>query len=137
MAAFLVPCSAILMMMSGRLDALVLGDEQARTMGINVRRAQIAAIGVNTVMTAVVIAFCGQIGFIGFIMPLAARRIVGPGFRRLIPASMLLGAVTLLVIYDIAVLTNMTGYLNVMTSGIGSIVMIIAYIKGGGAARAD
>lgn len=137
MAAFLVPCSVILMMMSGRLDALALGAEQARTIGVNVRLARIVAIAVNTIMTAVIIAFCGQIGFIGFIIPLAARRIVGPGFRRLIPASMLLGAVTLLVIYDIAVLTSMTGYLNVMTSGIGSVVMIIAYIKGGGAARAD
>lgn len=137
MAAFLVPCGAILIMMSGRLDALALGDEQARTMGVNVRLAKTAAIGVNTVMTAVIIAFCGQIGFIGFIIPLAARRIVGPGFRRLLPASMLLGAVVLLVIYDAAVFTNMTGYLNVLTSGIGSLVMIAAYIKGGGAARAD
>ena len=50
---------------------------------------------------------------------------------------MLLGAVVLLVIYDAAVFTNMTGYLNVLTSGIGSLVMIAAYIKGGGAARAD
>lgn len=137
MLAFLVPCGAILILMSGRLDALALGDEQARTMGVNVKLAKTAAIGVNTVMTAVIIAFCGQIGFIGFIIPLAARRIVGPGFRRLLPASMLLGAVILLVIYDAAVLMNMTGYLNVLTSGIGSLVMIAAYIKGGGAAHAD
>ncbi|MGI6205418.1 MAG: FecCD family ABC transporter permease [Anaerovoracaceae bacterium] len=137
MAALLIPCCVILMAMSGRLDALSLGDEQARTMGINVRLCKILAIAVNTIMTAVIIAFCGQIGFIGFIIPLAARRIVGPGFRKLIPASMLLGSVVLLIIYDIAILTHMTGYLNVLTSGIGSVVMIIAYIKGGGAARGD
>lgn len=137
MLTFLAPCVIILMCLSGRMDILALGDEQARTMGVNAGLYKKIIIGVNTIMTAVVIAFCGQIGFIGFVVPLAARRIVGPRFGRLLPASMLLGSTLLLVVYDVAVAVNMTGYLNVLTSGFGSAVMVIALVKGGGVTRAD
>ena len=137
MLLFLAPCVIILMCMAGRMDILALGDEQARTMGLNVTVFKNVIIGINTVMTAVIIAFCGQIGFIGFIIPLAARRLVGPGFRRLLPASMLMGATLLLIIYDVAHLLSMIQYMNVLTSAFGSIVMVIALLKGGGVARAD
>ena len=137
MLLFLAPCVIILMCMAGRMDILALGDEQARTMGLNVTVFKNTIIGINTVMTAVIIAFCGQIGFIGFIIPLAARRLVGPGFRRLLPASMLMGATLLLIIYDVAHLLSMIQYMNVLTSAFGSIVMVIALLKGGGVARAD
>lgn len=137
MLAFLAPCVVILMCMAGRMDILALGDEQARTMGLNVTVFKNVIIGINTVMTAVIIAFCGQIGFIGFIIPLAARRLVGPGFRKLLPASMLMGATLLLIIYDVAHLLSMIQYMNVLTSAFGSIVMVIALLKGGGVARAD
>lgn len=137
MLFFLTPCVIILMSMAGRMDILALGDEQARTMGLNVTVFKNVIIGVNTVMTAVIIAFCGQIGFIGFIIPLAARRLVGPGFRRLLPASMLMGATLLLIIYDVAHLLSMIQYMNVLTSAVGSVVMVIALLKGGGVARAD
>ncbi len=137
MLGFLAPCVCALMSVAGRMDILALGDEQAATMGLNVVFFRNLIIAVNTVMTAVIIAFCGQIGFIGFIIPLAARRLVGPRFRRLLPASMLMGATLLLIIYDIAHLISMTAYMNVLTSALGSIVMVIALIRGGGVSRAD
>ncbi len=137
MAVCLLPCVAILIFLSGKLDLLALGDEQARTMGIRTAPFKLLTIGVSTIMTAVVMGFCGQVGFIGFIIPLAARRLVGPGFRRLLPASMLMGATLLLLIYDLAEWFAMSQYLNVFTSGFGSIVMIIALIRGGGVRRAD
>ncbi len=137
MAVCLLPCVAVLIFLSGKLDLLALGDEQARTMGIRTAPFKLLTIGISTIMTAVVMGFCGQVGFIGFIIPLAARRLVGPGFRRLLPASMLMGATLLLLIYDLAEWFAMSQYLNVFTSGFGSIVMIIALIKGGGVRRAD
>lgn len=137
MAVFLIPCIVILMFIAQPLDILALGDEEARTMGLNVRLFKNMVIGLNTVMTAIVIAFCGQVGFVGFMVPLAARRLVGPGFRRLLPASMLLGATMLIVIYDIARWFNLTAYMNVLTSALGSAVMIYSLIRGGGVRRAD
>ena len=137
MAAFLIPCIIILLLIAQPLDILALGDEEARTMGLNVRVFKNVVIALNTVMTAIVIAFCGQVGFIGFMIPLAARRLVGPGFRRLLPASMLMGATLLIIIYDIARWFNLTAYMNVLTSALGSAVMIYSLIRGGGVRRAD
>ncbi len=137
MSAFLIPCIVILMLITQPLDILALGDEQARTMGLNVRFFKNTVIALNTVMTAVVISFCGHVGFVGFMIPLAARRLVGPGFRRLLPASMLMGATLLIIIYDIARWFGLTGYMNVLTSALGSLVMIYSLIRGGGVRRAD
>ena len=135
MCALLLPCLAVLTLLSGKLDLLALGEEAA-TKGLPVKRFFFLVIAVNTVMAATVIAFCGQIGFVGFIVPQAARRIVGPGFRRLLPASMLLGGILLILVYDIALLTGFTAYINLFTSGLGSAVMIAALLTGKGVRRA-
>lgn len=137
MCAFVLPCIVILMLLSGKLDVLALGDEAAATKGLPVRRFYFLVVFVNTVMTATVIAFCGQIGFVGFIVPQAARRLVGPGFRRLLPACMLMGAILLILVYDTALLTGFTAYINLFTSALGSVVMIAALLRGGGIRRAD
>jgi iron complex transport system permease protein len=131
-AAFLVPGLLLLLLLSRRMNLLMLGEEEASSMGLNVRAFRRTVIAVNTVMTAVVIAYCGQIGFVGFIVPQAARRIVGPDFRRVLPASMLLGATLLLVVYDLALQTGLTAYMNLFTSTFGSVMMIAAFIKGQG-----
>ena len=136
MCALLLPCLAVLTLLSGKLDLLALGEEAAATKGLPVKRFFFLVIAVNTVMAATVIAFCGQIGFVGFIVPQAARRVVGPGFRRLLPASMLLGGILLILVYDIALLTGFTAYINLFTSGLGSAVMIAALLTGKGVRRA-
>ena len=130
MMGILIPCFVVLIMMSGRMDIFTLGEDAARTMGIPVRKFRNLIVAVNTIMTAAIIAFCGQIGFIGFIVPLAARRLSGPSFRRLLPASMLLGAMLMLVVYDIAVVLNFSQYMNVLTSALGSIVMVASFFRG-------
>lgn len=135
MSLFLLPCAAVLLLMSGRMNLLVLGEDEARTMGLNVTLYRNAMILLNTVMTAVVIAFCGQIGFIGFIVPQAARRLVGPDYRRLLPACMLLGGVLLILVYDLALLLNLTAYINLLTSTLGSALMIAALFRGRGVSR--
>lgn len=129
MLGILIPCFAVLFLMSGRMDIFTLGEDAARTMGLPVRKFRNLIVAVNTVMTAVIIAFCGQIGFIGFIVPLAARRLAGPSYRRLLPASMLLGAMLMLVVYDIAVILHFTQYMNVLTSALGSIVMMASFFR--------
>ena len=136
MLAFLLPCFVILMLLSTKMDALALGEEEAMALGLPVRRFRNFIIAVNTVMTAVIIAFCGQIGFVGFIVPQMARKLVGHKFRRLLPTSMILGAIMLLCVYDIAYLTGQTAYINLFTSAIGSVMMLIALATGKGIRRA-
>lgn len=88
----IVVCMAVVLCMRRRLTLLSFGDYEAEAMGINVNRSRYAMIAVCTLMTAIAISFCGHIAFLGFISAHLARRIVGPDFRWLLPASMFTGA---------------------------------------------
>jgi len=79
------------------LDLLALGDRSARHLGVQVERLRFVAIVLVAVTVAAAVAFCGIIAFVGLVVPHLLRAIVGPGHRVLLPASMLAGAVLLLV----------------------------------------
>lgn len=85
-------CIAVLLLMSRRLTLLSFGDDQAASMGISVNKSRYLLIAVCTVLTALAISFCGHVAFLGFISGHLARRIVGPNFKYLLPASLFTGA---------------------------------------------
>jgi iron complex transport system permease protein len=91
-----------LVMERWKIGVLSLGDDEARSLGVDVGRLRAVVIGGATLMTAAVVAISGVIGWIGLMMPHIARMMVGPNFNRLLPASMLLGAAFLLVVDPIA-----------------------------------
>jgi iron complex transport system permease protein len=91
-----------LVMERWKIGVLSLGDDEARSLGVDVGRLRAVVIGGATLMTAAVVAISGVIGWIGLMMPHIARMMVGPNFNRLLPASMLLGAAFLLVVDTIA-----------------------------------
>ncbi|WP_345752641.1 FecCD family ABC transporter permease [Microbacterium rhizophilus] len=86
------------------LDLLALGERQARHLGVDVERLRIAAIILVALLTAVGVATCGIIAFVGLVVPHALRMLLGPGHRVLLPAS-LLGGATLLTAADLAART--------------------------------
>ena len=94
----IVICMIIVLCMSKRMTLLSFGDDEAASMGINVNRSRYAMIIVCTIMTALAISFCGHVAFLGFISAHLARRIVGPNFKYLLPASMFTGAGLLTVV---------------------------------------
>ncbi len=75
------------------LDAFVFGADAATSLGIPVRRVQIVLLGTTAVMTASVVSMVGSIGFVGLVIPHAARFLVGPSHARLLPATALGGAI--------------------------------------------
>lgn len=76
------------------LNALLLGEQYAQSMGLNVRRARLAVIVVTALLTGVTTAFCGPIGFLGIAVPHLARTLLRTAdHRALLPATVLLGAV--------------------------------------------
>jgi iron complex transport system permease protein len=75
-----------------RLDVLSFGDETAKSLGMRLEPARLAALGLGTALAAVAVMGVGILGFVGLIAPHAARLLVGSRFRLLLPASMLLGA---------------------------------------------
>jgi iron complex transport system permease protein len=81
-----------------RIGVLSLGDDEARSLGVDVFRLRALVIGAATLMTASVVAVSGVIGWIGLMIPHIARMLVGPNFSRLLPASMLLGASFMLIV---------------------------------------
>lgn len=135
MAAIILPCILILLLISGRMNILSLGEDMARTMGMNVMRYKMVMIAVSTLMTAVITASVGQIGFIGFMVPQIAVKTVGPDFRRLFPASVVTGALLMTLIYDAARVTGMTDSLNLFTSAVGSIAMLVILLRRKGGSR--
>ncbi len=78
--------------MSRPLDALRLGDQRARSLGVNVGVAQWFILAATSLLAAAAVSLCGMLGFVGLIVPHIARRAVGSGAFALIPASALLGA---------------------------------------------
>jgi iron complex transport system permease protein len=74
------------------LDALRVGDVRARTVGVDVDRAQWLILASTSLLTAAGVALAGMVGFVGLVVPHVARRIVGSAAPMLLPACALLGA---------------------------------------------
>ncbi|WP_291154712.1 iron ABC transporter permease [Ensifer sp. SSB1] len=81
-----------------RMNLMTLGDEEAQTLGVDTRLTRALLIAAATLITAATVSVSGVIGWIGLVIPHIARMLVGPDFRRLLPASMISGAAYLLVV---------------------------------------
>jgi iron complex transport system permease protein len=83
------------------LDAFAFGDEAAAALGVSVGRARITLFCLTALLTATIVSMVGSIGFVGLVMPHAARFLVGPLHIRLLPACAIGGAI-FMVLADIA-----------------------------------
>lgn len=83
------------------LDAFAFGDEAAAALGVNVGRARLALFCLTAMLTATIVSMVGSIGFVGLVIPHAARFLVGPLHIRLLPACAIGGAI-FMVLADIA-----------------------------------
>lgn len=92
----LLGCGAWLMLRARDLNAMTVGDETAATLGIPVARFRLLVFGVGALITGVMVAFSGIIGFVGLMVPHIARMLVGGTYTRVLPASALIGAIFLL-----------------------------------------
>ena len=92
----LLVSAAWLLARSTELNAMTVGDETASTLGIPVARFRLAVFVASALITGVMVAFSGIIGFVGLMVPHVARMLVGGDYRRVLPASAFLGAIFLL-----------------------------------------
>jgi iron complex transport system permease protein len=74
------------------VDVLSLGDDEAASLGVDVRRVRLTLVVAATIGTAAAVAVCGLIGFVGIIVPHAIRMLAGTGYRALLPLSVIAGA---------------------------------------------
>ncbi len=104
-----------------RLNVLSLGEEEARALGLDTGRLRIVVILCATLMTAASVSVSGMIGWVGLIVPHLARVVVGPNYRELLPASILIGSAYLLLVDDLARgLASAEIPLGILTSIIGA-----------------
>jgi iron complex transport system permease protein len=87
-----------MLLLRWRMNLLALPDDEARALGVNTVRMRALVIAAATLMTATAVALSGVIGWVGLLIPHAARLLVGPDFGRLLPLAMLLGAGFLLAV---------------------------------------
>lgn len=92
----LLACGAWLISRTTQLNAMTVGDETAATLGIPVARFRLVVFVVGALVTGVMVAFSGIIGFVGLMVPHIARMLVGGDYTRVLPASALIGAIFLL-----------------------------------------
>lgn len=98
MSAAILPLLLFSMFSTKLLNGLMLGEEYASTMGINVRRTRILVLAITSIMAGTVTAFCGPIGFIGIAVPHIARFILRRyDHRILMPLTMITGMIIMVI----------------------------------------
>ena len=114
------------------LNLLLLGENYARTMGLNIRWIRFLLFASTTLLAGTVTAFCGPIGFIGIAVPHVARMLTGNADHRvLMPASMLMGSVTMLLCDIIAQLPGheMDLPVNTITALLGIPIIVLVIVR--------
>ena len=117
---------AWLMRRTTQLNAMTIGDETAATLGIPVTRFRLCVFVVGALITGVMVAFSGIIGFVGLMVPHIARILVGGDYTRVLPTSALIGAI-FLVLADILARTVMAPEdmpIGIVTGLIGGIFFV-------------
>lgn len=94
------PIAVAVYFFSKELSILMLGDEVAKVLGVDAEKVKKILLVLATLLTSIVVALCGIIGFVGLITPHISRIIAGQDFKRLIPFSAIFGSI-LLIIADI------------------------------------
>lgn len=127
LAAVVALSSFVLMARASVLDILLLDDSTAISSGLDAKVARMLLLAMASALTAVVVSFCGIIGFVGLMSPHFARLIIGAKHRGLIPTSMLLGAVILLLsdILSRSIVAPSELPIGIITSILGAPVFLV------------
>ncbi|MFE0136583.1 FecCD family ABC transporter permease [Streptomyces sp. NPDC059037] len=120
-AAVLLAALTVCLAQARTLDAFAFGQDAAATLGVHVARTRLILLSVTALLTGVLVSSAGAIGFVGLVLPHAARAVVGSGHARLLPVTALAGAVFLVWVDTLArtVLDPQEVPVGVVTSLIG------------------
>ncbi|MBF0509285.1 MAG: iron ABC transporter permease [Deltaproteobacteria bacterium] len=111
---------SLLLVLSRYLNVLTMGDEEARSLGVNVTVLRLVFIITATLISSLTVALAGIIGWVGLVIPHMGRMLVGPDNRILLPVVTIMGAVFLVVVDDISrLLFQVEIPLGILTSLLG------------------
>ena len=110
-----------LFLMRWRINILTMGDEEAETLGVNTKVVRLVVILAATLVTAASVSVTGMIGWVGLVVPHLCRMLVGADYRKLLPASMVMGAGFLLLVDDVSrLVTTAEIPIGILTAFIGA-----------------
>ncbi|MDB2410351.1 iron ABC transporter permease [Pseudomonadales bacterium] len=126
-ACIIVPAVFLLMRFSRQLDAMLLGESEARHLGVDVQRIKWSLVVIVAFAVASSVALAGVIGFVGLVVPHMLRMVIGPGHRRLLPYSALAGGLMLVAADIVArvILSPAEMPVGVITAILGAPLFII------------
>ena len=121
----------ILIRFNPELNAFAIGEDNARHIGVNVKRVKLIILITVSVLIGVCVSISGTVSFVGLIMPHIARMLVGPNHKRLLPAALFSGAIFLL-LADLTARTLLSPIelpIGVVTSLVGAVAFVIIFYK--------
>jgi len=131
----IVTISVVLLWLFGRhIDAMLLGDENAQTLGIKVDSLRLMVLVICAALTSCIVAYCGGIGFVGLMIPHIVRGWFGVTSRNLIIGCVLVGGSFLIWVDVVArvIVDNQEIPIGIITSAIGSLFFLFALQKNRG-----
>ena len=132
-APLIVAGIIVIVLLRWRLNVLALSEDEARASGLNIRRIRGIVIVAATVITAACVSMCGQVGWVGLLIPHCARMICGNNNRFIVPVSVLLGATFVVVIDTLARSISASEIpISVLTAVVGAPFFIVLLRKTGG-----
>lgn len=112
-----------------RMDALSLGDDQARALGLPAARLRVIGVAAAALLTSAAVSIAGVVGWIGLLAPHAARRLVGPSANRLLPVSVLIGALAALLIDRLATVAGPAELpVGLIAAALGAPLFLILFV---------
>lgn len=123
----------ILYLMRYRMNALSLKEEEASSLGINVRQNRMIVIVASSLITASVVSMCGVVGWVGLLIPHISRMLFGNNHTKVIPGCIVFGALFMLIIDTVARCMYQAEIpVSILTAIIGAPVFLLLLRKTGG-----
>lgn len=115
-----------------RINLLATGEEEAKSLDMNTGVMRVVVIGCATLLTAICVSVSGLIGWVGLIIPHFCRIMFGHDYRRILPASIVMGASFLVIVDDLCrTLVTSEIPIGILTSFVGAPIFILLIVKGG------
>jgi iron complex transport system permease protein len=126
----IIICAAVLLLIRYRLNVMSLGEDEAKTLGLNIRQTRNVIIFCSTLLTASSVCMAGTIGWVGLVIPHLGRMLVGPDNRRLLPATLIMGSAFMVIIDTLArTLTAAELPISIITGIIGAPFYLYLLLK--------
>lgn len=127
----LLLCGGVLLASARELNAFAVGEDNARHVGVDVKRTKLTVLITVSVLIGVCVSIGGTIGFVGLVTPHMVRMLVGPNHKRLLPACAFGGAVFLMLADLVAriLLNPIELPIGVVTSLVGAVVFIVIFYQ--------